>query len=542
MPFGDASCASSIEHRPPTVLPDADAERCTAPSAPSAAAGSATTNTCGARGTATSVLDSISICDGSSSAESGLLTPASNTGVCRARRLVSLPPRVDTLYLSFLATSSDRTRKAEKVEKRRVQGPPLSAEHETDRWSFKAGEVDGNTGYDFMALGHGKMAGVNVFWGPPPTGSSLPRLRRFKIAIGSEVLWRHYANGGTAHSCALEILELLERDLVERLPSHRTVRVRRVDVCIDHWGYTWSGVDLTRFVCRQTSRGLEERSGRQKRRTQLEDVGREAAIVDVNTVYGKNSATYYIGARGSSSVMLRVYNKIAEAQHSGKLPWMEPAWKAAGWDGETTVWRAEIEIGGDWLSAHGFDTLDKLEGCERALWRHYTSKVRHITPNRSRRKRSATSRVWMCLRGSIRRAERQAKKDQLGKPAWTWQPRPPRVDGDMETLSAMLGGCGRKIGAQLFRPANHTPLERAAKRAELLAFIGQVIDRAEIRAAKRSDRRARPPPEPPPAPPEPKPRRVSQLVAAMTLRGDQLAAEFERAESARQAAKRRKVN
>ncbi len=380
-----------------------------------------------------------------------------------------------------------------------VQGPPLGAGIGTDRWTFKAGTVDGNAGYEWMALGEGGMAGVNVFWGPPPRGAALPGLRRFKVAIGSEVLWRHYANGGTAHSCAREVLDLLDLDLLERLPSLRTVRVRRVDVCIDHWGYGWSGVDLTRFVCRQTTRGLEERSDRSKRGTQLEDVGREVPITDLDTFYGKKSATYYIGARGSGSILLRVYNKIAEAQHSGKLPWMEPAWKAAGWDGEATVWRAEIEIGGDWLSAHGLDTLAKLEGCERALWRHYLRKVRHITPNRSRRKRSSTSRVWLCLRGSIRRAERQAKRDQL-RTAWTWQPRPPRVDGDCETIAAMLGGCARKLGTQLFRPATTAPEDRAAKRAELLAHISKLIDRAEVRAAKRAERSSRAPPDPgPPA-------------------------------------------
>ncbi len=412
-------------------------------------------------------------------------SPASNTGLPGAtgnRRLTALPPRVDTLYLSMICHSSGRVRSAEAGLKSSVHRPPLSAEIETPRWTLKAGRPKDHVGYEFMALGRGNMAGVNVFWGPPPAEAAIPGLRRFKVAIGSEVLWRHYSHGGTAHSCAKEILDLLDLDLVERLPALRDIRVRRIDVCIDHWGYRWSGDDLKQFACRQKSRGLEER--------------RERPVDDKSTYHGPSSATYYVGARGSAARFLRIYDKIAEAQHSGKLPWMEPAWRAAGWDGVARVWRAEIEHGGDWLTHHGLETLPKLEGCERALWRQYLSDVRHVTPSRSRRKRCPTSRVWLCLRGSIRRAEREAKRDQL-RTAWTWLPREPQLHGDMETLSGMAAGCMRKIGAALFRPANDTATEIAAKRAALHAFMDQALARAEERAKRReaqAARLARPPP------------------------------------------------
>ncbi len=380
-------------------------------------------------------------------------------------------PRVDTLYLSMISAASDRTRAAENASKARVAGPPLSAEIQTDRWTIRPGKLKGHSGYDFIALGRGHMAGVNVFWGQAPEHGGSPIARRFKVAIGSEVLWRHYQNGGTAHSCALETLEKLERDLVVALPARSAIRVRRVDVCIDHWGYTWSMIDTQRFVCRQSLRGLEER------RT-------ETRIEDVSTYQGPKAATYYVGARGSASRYLRVYNKIAEAQNSGKLPWMEPIWRVHGWDGAATVWRAEIEHGGDWLTDHGLDTVDKLEGCERALWRRYLLDVRHTTARRTRLKRSPTSRVWTSLRGSIRNAEREAKRDQL-RTAWAWQPRPARVDGDCETLSAMAAGCMRELADQLFRPENDSPEEIAAKKDALMAFMGEAVAKSEERARRR---------------------------------------------------------
>jgi hypothetical protein len=372
----------------------------------------------------------------------------------------------------------------------------------------------GELGYEFRAEGRGDMEGVAVLWGPPRDAAEGSGARRFKVTWGSKVLWRHRSNGGDAYTAAREVLDLIAGDLWQRAPLDSETAIRRVDVCLDHWGYRWTSADIYRFACRAWKRRFEEHAAEP-----TDDDEREPG--DTRIVEGKNSATYYIGARGAASRQLRVYNKVIEAQDSGKLPWMEPAWRAHGWDGEATVWRAEIEIGGQWCQDHGMRTIADLKGCEHALWLDFFADTRHTTGRRTRNKRAPTSKVWRFLGDQVDAAAKAA-----GEPAaWEWEPRPPREEADLPILTSMGQGVNRKLANTLFPGWEDDPAARDGLVAYLLSAMKAGAQRTRERDARIAARASPPPPRPKP---EPRPRRTSQLVASLQRRGDELAAAYER--------------
>ncbi len=365
---------------------------------------------------------------------------------------------------------------AENRYKSSVIDPTLAVHLETRRWVLGPGRLKGQTGYDFIARGRGAMEGVQVIWGAAKGSTDAPNARRFKVMIGSEVLWRHHANGGNAYTAATETLEWAAGDLWSAVPDASAIAVRRLDVCVDHWGYTWKKFDLDRFACRQKGRGLSET--------------REAPPEKVDTFQGPNSATYYVGARGSASRYLRIYDKVAEAQKSGKLPWMKPLWTQCGWDGKQTVWRAEVEFGGEWLKAHGFDSVEKLKGCEHAVWIDYLDDVRHTTGRATRLKRAATSAVWGVISEAVHHAAADSEHCY-----WIWKPKPPSAGGDMQQLTAMMAGCARKIRDAMFT----NPQDRD----HLIKFIHDAMAQSDEKAQARQARLVRLNPRSPPRPRQP---------------------------------------
>jgi len=377
---------------------------------------------------------------------------------------------VDTLYLSLDGMASECTLAAELRARWAATRPHELGAIETPRWTLSQGRLEGHTAYEYMAKGKGDQAGVIVLWGQNPAMGDHPTARRFKVLIGSKVLWRHRAYGGSAASAAREVLAWIVDDLWTQLPASNLIRVRRVDVCLDHWGYDWTQRDLERFACRQNRRGIEKRP-------RPEPTDEELTPDQLRAYHGATSATYYVGGHGSACRYLRVYNKIAEAMASGKLPWMEPLWRQHGWDGIAIVWRAEIEHGGDWLKAHGLATLDQLDGCEHALWLEYLGDVRHTTARASRLKRSNTSPVWKQLGRAVATA---AKAD--GPATWTWLPRAPTPGGDMKVLGQIAAGCARKMIDTMF------PGEDGAKK--FAEFLQVEIERSRIRGQLRDQRRA----------------------------------------------------
>lgn len=307
-------------------------------------------------------------------------------------------------------------------------------------WEIRAGRLNGYSAYTHVATGTGEWEGVQVSIGPPRSMSEVPNARALRLDVGSEVCWRHAVGGGGAYSVAAMTLRgLLDTGIIMSIPADNAVSVRRLDVCVDHWGHRWEIADLDRFACRQKGRGASRS---------------EVTAPKDSWVYkAAQGFTLYLGKRGAAARFMRIYDKVAEAAKSGKLPWLMPLWSQAGWDGESTVWRAEVEHGGEWLRQHGLETMDKLPGCERELWRDYTTDVRHVIPETDTRlKRCDASRVWRSLAVAARLRSHGV---------WRWQPRPPSGDADATTLLKMATGCLRGA-AKALRPCFLTPGDGSA--------------------------------------------------------------------------------
>jgi hypothetical protein len=383
-------------------------------------------------------------------------------------------PIADTIHLALEAQVSPMMLKAEAWA---TDHPDAVVEGPTFDWRTKFGRLKGFSAYSHVIMGKGPREGLTVLLGPTrknhDTGTGWRRLR---IHIGSAWLWRARTQGLRVVAAAREVLAMLPGELIETLPAEETIEPRRVDLCIDHWGYDWQLADLERFACRQKGRrvGLGD------------DFDGQAELgPDGRWVYrAPAGSTFYVGKRGAGNRFLRIYDKIAEAKATGKLPWLEPLWEAAGWDGRQRVFRAEIEHGGDWLRQHGCRTLLDMVGCERELWQHYLGDVRHVDLSSSRLKRCETSLVWQQLGKAV-------LKEPPGR--WRWCPRPVRESTDVPALLSQGAGCLFRA-ERLLRAARNDDrpgwevrhrhglfemvrrVQAAKARQELEALIDRVLD------------------------------------------------------------------
>lgn len=284
-------------------------------------------------------------------------------------------------------------------------------------WEVKEAKLKGFNHYTHTVTGTGAWAGYQIAIGP----HERPGWRKVRLMIGSAPLWRHACHDGNAYTAARETIDYLRGQMWMEPPPESEIIPRRVDVCIDHWGKRWCIEDLGRFACRQKGRGMAVGG----------DVI-ERPHGDQWVYRAPGGTTFYLGRRGAAARFLRIYDKTAEAAKTGKLPWLEPIWRAEGWDGESTVWRAEIEHGGDWLNGHGFKSMEDLKGCEAGLWHCYFGDVRHTVKRGGRLDRRETSRVWKAF-------GRAAAASPIG--TWQWKPRPVKPSTDAAALLKQGAGC-----------------------------------------------------------------------------------------------------
>lgn len=341
-------------------------------------------------------------------------------------------------------------------------------------WRVRAGSLKGFAGFDTIAIGVGPMEGILLMIGPAKSSAVAMGERQVRVVIGSARCWRSYCEGANGIGIATGNLSAMDGDAFTSLPSWEYVKVRRIDVCVDHWGYTWSLRDLERFARRGRGDGVNQEY----------DTGFDAeidALLSNRKVYrGDKGSTFYLGTRGAACRMLRIYNKIVEAQATGKLPWMEPIWKQEGWDGQATVWRVEIEHGGDWLNAHGFKSVQDMVGCERELWQHYLGSVRHTDGDRTRLKRCTTSEVWRTIAAAVARAY---------EGTWVWQPRPVTEGVDCDRLVAMAAGCMLTVESNLgTHPWHGTGATADDIRGDVLSMVGRAVQRSEDKRTEEAVR------------------------------------------------------
>lgn len=337
------------------------------------------------------------------------------------RRLVCLPPVVDSLYLTcetsvkseFLSPGQFST-PAGKPQQRQVGNWLVSPVPRSRHF----------TSYTHKLVGRGLREDIIVVIGPATVAANVPSRRKVRVQIGSSVCWKGACHGHDALGIAREVFRALEGEVLAYLAPENEVKPRRVDTCIDHWGYDWHMSDLNDFVGRPKSRGIIE--GRPDEQPDEDQTSQHSCIVS------PTGATYYLGKRNAASRLLRIYQKLMEAAASGKLPWMEPIWLQAGWDGVTPIWRVEIEHGSEWLAQHGFTSMLDLAGCERELWAHYAQGVRHTCGDNTRLRNRPTSPVWEAITAA-------AMTRSPG--TWKWHPRKPNARKDVSALIKQAVGC-----------------------------------------------------------------------------------------------------
>lgn len=407
-------------------------------------------------------------CLKSSLSESG--RPDNNMGLPRATPPLTtfcLKPTIDTIHLSFATTLTTNLATAQKLSTEDTKRAVV----ECGNWKLRAGTLKGFSGFNTVAVGTGPMEGILLMIGEEKRQASITNHRQVRVVVGSARCWKSYCEGFNGVGIAKDSLSKMDGDAFSVLPCDEAIKVRRLDICIDHWGYNWSIDDLDKFTRKGKSDGVHQK---------LETAVNEEidALLSNRKVYrGDKGSTFYIGARGSASRLLRIYNKIIEAGVTGKLPWMEPIWKKQGWNGRDVIWRAEIEHGGDWLNAHGFKSIRDMQGCESELWLNYINDVRHTDGERTRIKRCKSSNVWQSISTAAHRDYQRG--------AWEWTPRPITEGIDCDKLITQAAGCllsaENNLGSTPWYGSDATKDDR---RSDLLSVVRKSIDKAE---EKRTD-------------------------------------------------------
>ena len=102
--------------------------------------------------------------------------------------------------------------------------------------------------------------------------------------------------------------------------------------------------------------------------TQIEDTQwvTRARSVARYTQEGRRSG--YVVGRGGD-MLLRLYDKTLEIQRSGKNH-AALAWRHAGWDGSSTVWRTEVQLRRNALRSAEVRAVDKLMASCGSLWQY----------------------------------------------------------------------------------------------------------------------------------------------------------------------------
>jgi hypothetical protein len=348
----------------------------------------------------------------------------------------------DTIYLCFHAHPSHLY---SSLYLKAEQARGLWVESACGQYRARLGALGGYAagGYGVTIEGQGMLQGYRWMAAPPdqvPLGAStkarLERAATLKwiCMLGSAVLWAASSRGVSGYAVARvacsPTVTLFDSS---KIIKDEEIQLNRVDICVDHWEKgvmqpqepLWNHETIRDdFASRTKTSGSIMAGGEWSTYTCTDD---DFRAWDYNRGGG---TTLYRGCRGSKSVLLRIYDKTIEATASGKLPWLETAWAARGWQGER-VWRLEIEFGGAWLREHSQDsTIKALQGFEQAAWRWYFAHHRHVSGPGSRNKRRPISEVWHALQ----------KAAGTTSTTWAWQPRK-RNPADQAQLIAQSAGC-----------------------------------------------------------------------------------------------------
>jgi len=129
---------------------------------------------------------------------------------------------------------------------------------------------------------------------------------------------------------------------------------------------------------------------------------------------------------GQGKLRCRIYDKLAEIEHSQKM-WFMDLWRKEGWNGKSSVTRVEYQARRDFLKTMQIETVEDLENQMADLWRYYTDWVslRDQSPTDSNRRRWPLKDFWLAVMksssafgmvtGIVRLTQRKPRVDALNR-------------------------------------------------------------------------------------------------------------------------------
>jgi len=132
---------------------------------------------------------------------------------------------------------------------------------------------------------------------------------------------------------------------------------------------------------------------------------------------------------GQGKLRCRIYDKLAEIDHSQKM-WFMDLWRKQGWNGRSPVTRVEFQARRDFLKTMQIETVEDLESQMGDLWRYYTGakgwvSLRDQSLSDSNRRRWPIKDFWLAVlkcssafgvvTGIVRLTQRKPRVDTLNR-------------------------------------------------------------------------------------------------------------------------------
>lgn len=147
--------------------------------------------------------------------------------------------------------------------------------------------------------------------------------------------------------------------------------------------------------------------------------------------YGQFSG-WSFGSGGD--IVARLYGKTLEVEKKSHKFYLHELWKAAGWDGESQVWRMEFEAKRNALVSLQLPKLSHLLPNQAALWRYLTENWLRLTvpaESDTNRARWSNHPLWDFIAAAFDTEEEQAKLQRFN---------PARLPEDERLFVHGLGG------------------------------------------------------------------------------------------------------
>lgn len=169
----------------------------------------------------------------------------------------------------------------------------------------------------------------------------------------------------------------------ERIGDIAYEKLSRLDLCVDVAGPAPEVDPLTNVV------------GRAKEAHEWDDL----KIGTHSSSRARSGWTF-----GNRPTRCNIYDKRREiAKHHGAKLWFEDLWRGNGWDGQSPVWRVEVQLGRPTLKAFRLETFADVERRLADIWTYFSTgwlKIVEAVPGDPNRSRWPASTWWSVVQQS----------------------------------------------------------------------------------------------------------------------------------------------